>query len=74
MLLDILTDGRKYNIMYVKAQLNSSTHIPLCVSYEYSSINVSNNNYTIRHIPNYYLNVKKEMSDRKVQENQKGTE
>lgn len=30
---------------------NNSTHIPVCSSYSYKSLNVNRNNYTIRYIP-----------------------
>ena len=31
--------------------INNSTHIPVCSSYSYKSLNVNRNNYTIRYIP-----------------------
>lgn len=48
---------------------NPSTHIPLCISYECKSINALKSNYTIRYIPNSYLNTKKKKIEQKIQEN-----
>lgn len=51
----------------MKIAINPCTHIPITLTYECRSINISKSNYTIRNIPDSYVGTMKRETERKVE-------